>query len=167
MPTCHIGFNPITTHTKYLHVQLDTCADVNLMPESIYKLIFNDPHISKLAKNDIDLTVYMRPSVSLIGKCSFYMLSKGTKQPVKVDFYIAKEIPLLSWETVFQLQLLDGKPQLEYLPPRATLISSAADYPKKEIHAQPTSTQQQQGANDVHPNSNSESKITTSKPLIP
>ena len=96
------------------------------------------------------------------------MLSKGTKQPVKVDFYIAKEegSVLLSQETVFQLQLLDVKPQLEHLPPRTTLISSVVDYPKTEIHAQSTSTQQQ-GINDVHPNSNSESIITTSKPIIP
>ena len=45
-------------HNKYLCVQLDTCADVNLIPESVYKLVFNDPHTSKLAKNDNDLTVY-------------------------------------------------------------------------------------------------------------
>ena len=76
---------------KYLCVQLNTCADVNLMPESVYKLVFNDPYISKLAKNDIDLTVYTRHSVDLIGKCTFYMLSKDTKQPAKVDFYITKE----------------------------------------------------------------------------
>ena len=31
-------------------------------------------------------------SVNLIGKCTFYKLSKGTKQPVKVDFNIAKEV---------------------------------------------------------------------------
>ena len=61
------------------------------MPESIYKLVFNDPYTSKLVKNDTDLTVYTRHSVDLIGKCTFYMLSKGTKQPVKVDFYIAKQ----------------------------------------------------------------------------
>ena len=84
-----------------------------------------------MAKNDIDLTVYTRHSVDLIGKCTFYMLSKGTKQPVKVDFYIAKEegSVLLSCKTVFQLQLLDVKPRLEYLPPRAMLRSSLVDYP--------------------------------------
>ena len=78
-------------HNKYLCVQLNTCADVNLMPESVHKLVLNDPQTSKLANNDIDLTIYTRHSVNLIGKCTFYILSKGTKQPVKVDFYIAKE----------------------------------------------------------------------------
>ena len=63
-------FQPYHKH-KYLHVQLDTCADVNLMPESVYKLVFNNPHTSKLAKNDIGLTVYTGHSVNLIGKCTF------------------------------------------------------------------------------------------------
>ena len=61
------------------------------MPESVYKCVFNDSHTSKLAKNDIDLTVYTRHSVDLVGKCTFFMLSKDTKQPIKVDFYITKE----------------------------------------------------------------------------
>ena len=113
------------------------------MHESVYKLVFNDPQTSKLAKNDIDLTIYTRHSVNLIGKCTFYMLNKGTKQPVKVDFYIAKEegSVLLSRERVFQLELLNVKPQFEYLPPGAMFISSAVDYPKKEKHAQSTSPQ--------------------------
>ena len=74
---------PYHKHNKYLCVQFDTCTGVNLMPESVYKLVFNDPQTSNLAKNDIDLTVYTRHSVDLIGKCTFYMLSKGMKQPVK------------------------------------------------------------------------------------
>ena len=118
------------------------CPDVNLLPESMYQLVFNDPHTAKLAKNDIDLTVYTRHSIDLIGKCTFYMLSKATKQPIKVDFYIAKEegSVLLSRETVFQLQLLNVKSRLEYLPPRAMLISSTADHPKREVHAQSTTS---------------------------
>ena len=82
---------PYHKHNKYLCVQLDTCTDVNLMLESVYKLVFNNLQTAKLAKNDIDLTVYTRHSVDLIGKCPFYMLSKGKIQPIKVEFYIAKE----------------------------------------------------------------------------
>ena len=78
-------------HNKYLCIQLHTCANVDLMPESVYKLVFNDLQTAKLSKNEIDLTVYTRHSVDLIGKCTFYMLSKGTKQTIKIKFYIAKE----------------------------------------------------------------------------
>ena len=93
---------PYHKHNKYLCVQLDTSADVNLMPESVYKLIFNDPHTSKLARNGIDLTAYTGHSAYLISKCTFYMLSKDTKQPVKVDFYITKDegnTPIM-WDSV-------------------------------------------------------------------
>ena len=55
---------PYHKHNKYLCVQLDTYVDVNIMPESVYKLVFNDPYTSKLAMNDIDLTVYTRHSVN-------------------------------------------------------------------------------------------------------
>ena len=51
---------------------------------------------------------------------------------------------------MFQLQLLDVKPRLEYLPTRVTLISSAADYPTKEIHAQFGSIKQQHGTEAAH-----------------
>ena len=80
------------------------------------------------------------------------MLSKDTKQPAEVDFYIAKDdgSVLLSHETVFQLQLLDVKPRLEYLPPRVTLISSTADYSKKEVHAHSRSIKQQHSTEAVH-----------------
>ena len=61
---------PYHTHNKYLRVQLDTCIDVNVMPKSVYKLVFNDPQTSKLAKNDTDLTIYTRHSGDLIGKCT-------------------------------------------------------------------------------------------------
>ena len=105
MPTFHIGFNPITNTTSVYvynltHVQMSTlCLRVS-------QNFFNDPHTAKLAKNDINLTVYKGLSVDLICKCTFDKLSKGTKKPVKVDFYIAKEegSVLLSWETIFQLQ---------------------------------------------------------------
>ena len=97
-------------------------------------------------------TVYTGHSVDLIGKCTFLILGKDTKQPVEVDFYIAKDDSsgLLSCETVFQLQLLDVKPRLEYLPSRVTLISSAVDYPRKEVHAQSRSIKQQHGTKAAH-----------------
>ena len=37
------------------------------MPESVYKLVFNDPQTAKLAQIDIDLTVYTTHSLDLIG----------------------------------------------------------------------------------------------------
>ena len=43
------------SHHKYLRVRLDTCADVNIMPRSVYQMMFNDPKVKQLAPNDISL----------------------------------------------------------------------------------------------------------------
>ena len=39
---------PHHTRNLYLRVRLDTCVDVNLMPASVYKLMFQDPNMKKL-----------------------------------------------------------------------------------------------------------------------
>ena len=39
----------------YLQARLDTCADVNIMPVSVYKLVFKDPSMEKLIPNKLQL----------------------------------------------------------------------------------------------------------------
>ena len=34
------------TRNQYSRARLDTCADVNIMPASVYKLVFNDPDLN-------------------------------------------------------------------------------------------------------------------------
>ena len=40
---------PHNTRNLYLRARLDTCADVNIMPASVYRLVFQDPNVKKLA----------------------------------------------------------------------------------------------------------------------
>ena len=61
------------THHKYPQVRLDTCADVNIMPKSVYQMMFNDPEVKQLAPNDISLGVYTDHQVHILGKCNFYI----------------------------------------------------------------------------------------------
>ena len=42
----------------YLRARLDTCADVNLMPASVYQLIFKDPHMKKLTPSNLQVGTY-------------------------------------------------------------------------------------------------------------
>ena len=37
----------------YLRARLDTCADMNIMPASMYKLVFRDPNLEKLVPNKL------------------------------------------------------------------------------------------------------------------
>ena len=40
---------PHNEGNQYLRARLDTCADVNIMPASVYKLVFQDPGCKRLA----------------------------------------------------------------------------------------------------------------------
>ena len=42
-----------------LRSRLDTCADVNLMPASMYQLVFSDPNMKKLAPSKLQVGTYM------------------------------------------------------------------------------------------------------------
>ena len=127
------------TYHKYLRVRLDTCTDVNIMPKSVYQMMFNDPEVQQLAPNDISLGVYTDHQVDILGKCNFFMIHPDTKKPHAVTFYVASNegSVLLSCTTLLALELIQTRPQLDYLPPRAKLITSAADHPtmtKKTAH---------------------------------
>ena len=49
---------PHQTRNQYLKARLDTCADVNIMPASVYKLVFNDPELKKLAPSTLEIGTY-------------------------------------------------------------------------------------------------------------
>ena len=122
------------THHKYLRVWLDTCADVNIMPKSVYQMMFNDPEVQQLAPNDISLGVYTDHQVDILGKCNFFLIHPDTKKPHAVTFYVASNegSVLLSCTTLLALELIQTRPRLDYLPPRAKLITSAADHPTSD-----------------------------------
>ena len=135
------------THHKYLRVRLDTCADVNIMPKSVYQMMFNDPEVQQLAPNDISLGVYTDHQVDILGKCNFFMIHPDTKKPHAVTFYVASNegSVLLSCTTLLALELIQTRPRLDYLPPRAKLITSAADHPamtKKTAHQVKATTEE-------------------------
>ena len=135
------------THHKYLRVRLDTCADVNIMPKSVYQMMFTDPEVQQLAPNDISLGVYTDHQVDILGKCIFFMIHPDTKKPHAVTFYVASNegSVLLSCTTLLALELIQTRPRLDYLPPRAKLITSAADHPtrtKKTAHQAKATTEE-------------------------
>ena len=53
----------------YLRARLDTCADVNIMPASVYKLVFHDPNLEKLIPNKLQIGTYTNDTVKIVGTC--------------------------------------------------------------------------------------------------
>ena len=64
------------------------------------------------------------------------MLHPDNKKPQLVTFYMASNEGsiLLSCTTLLALNLIQARPHLDYLPPRAKLITSAADHPALTRH---------------------------------
>ena len=117
----------------YLRVRLDTCADINLMPASVYQLIFKDPQMKKLTSSNLQVGTYTTDSVKIVGSCKFHLVHPDTKKLLETTFYVAMNngSVLLSCKTTLQLGLIQPRARLDYLLPIASLITSSADHPKK------------------------------------
>ena len=125
--------NPHHTRNIYLRARLDTCTDVNLMPASMYQLVFNDAKMQKLAPSKLQIGTYTTDTVKIVGSCMFYLVHPDIKKLIAVTFYVAMNngSVLLSCKTTLLLGLLQPRPRLDYFPPRESLITSTADHPKK------------------------------------
>ena len=73
----------------YLWAQLDTCADVNIMPASIYQLVFKDPEMKKIKLCKMQIHTYTADTVKIIGSCIFDVVHLDTKKSIPVTFYVA------------------------------------------------------------------------------
>ena len=50
----------------YLRTRLDTCADVNIMPALVYKLVFPGPNVEKLSPNKLQIGTYTNETVKIV-----------------------------------------------------------------------------------------------------
>ena len=121
------------TRNLYLRARLDTCVDVNIMPASVYRLVSQDSELKKLALSSLEVGTYTTDTVKIVGSYMFYLVHLDTKKLMDVSFVVAVNdgSMLLSGKTTLMLGLIQPRRRLEYLPPRASLITSSADHHKK------------------------------------
>ena len=103
------------------------------MPASVYKVVFQDPNMKKLNPSSLEIGTYTTDTVKIVGSCVFYLVHLDTKKLMEVTFYVAMNdgSVLLSCKTTLMLDLIQPRTRLDYFPPRASLITSSADHPKK------------------------------------
>ena len=65
---------PHQARNQYLRTRLDTCLDVNIMPASVYKLVFNNPELKKLAPRNLEIGIYTTNTVKIVGSFLFYLV---------------------------------------------------------------------------------------------
>ena len=124
---------PHHTRNLYLRARLDTCADNNIMPANVYRLMFNDPELRKFDSNELERGTYTTNMIMIVGSWRFYLVHTDTKKILDVTFFVVKNdgSMLLSCKTTLELGLIQPSSRLDYLPPRASLITSSMDHPKK------------------------------------
>ena len=95
--------------------------------------MFCDPDMKMLARRRLEIVTDTTNTVKLVGSCTFYLVHPDTKCLQEVTFYVASNngSVLLSCATMLALGMIQPHTKLDYLPPRASLIISSADHPKK------------------------------------
>ena len=86
-----------------------------------------------LSPSRLEIGTYTTDTVKLVGSCTFHWVHPHTKCLQEVTFYVASNngSVLLSYATMLALGLIQPHTRLDYLPPRASLITSSADQPEK------------------------------------
>ena len=153
---------------------MDTCTDVNIIPASVYKLVFNDPELKKLAPSTLAIGTYTTDTVKIGGSCLFYLVHLDTKKLQEVTFYVAQNDGSisLSHTTTLSLGLIQTWTRLDYLPPKTSLITSSVVHPKRTkrvyVHSssKEVSAQSLKQESTVSNGQNSLPKLMTSKEHI-
>ena len=130
-------------HTKnqYLRARIDTGAEINLMPVSVYKLIYHDQDLTKLTPCNLKIRTYTTDTRKITGTTTIYLLHPDSKKLVETTFYIASNecSVCLSCNTSLTLGLIYSRTKLDYLPLRVRLITSKVDHlrnTKEQIQVQ-------------------------------
>ena len=136
------------------------------MPVSVYRLVFKDPELKKLASNTMKIGTYTTDMVKTVGSCIFYLVQPDTKKLQEVTFFVAENdgSVLLSCTTTLVLGLIQPRTRLDYLPQRASLITSTLDHPKKTRC--PVTVHSSRKACTVSPYKNVVPMLVTSKKQI-
>ena len=77
----HLAYHLKPHHHRnlYLRARLDTCADINIMPASVYRLMFKDPEMKKLSQRELGTGTYTTDVVKIVDSCNFYLVHLDSK----------------------------------------------------------------------------------------
>ena len=114
--------------------------------------------MEKLIPNKLQIGTYTNDTVKIVGTCKLYLVHPDTKILIETIFYMATTdgSVLLSCKSMLALDLIQPRSRLDYLLPRASLVTSTQDHPKKTKHV-PTPVQIH-GSKQLSAQSHSEEK---------
>ena len=126
---------PHRKKTKFLRAKIDMCSNTNVMPASIYKILYNDPDGIKLQPcKKKGMQSYTKQKIPMIGSCEWFGLHPNDQCFHKVKFQVVsvEGSVIISCTTSINLNLIQIPKQLDNkIPDCAGLIYSSADAPDK------------------------------------
>ena len=104
---------------KFLQARIDTCADVNIMPVSMYKYLFKDPHCATIAPRDLQWATYTNKKVRIMGSCNLYIIHPDMRCIEEIPFFVASKEGsiLISCAASLALGLIKPHEKLDHPPP--------------------------------------------------
>ena len=80
---------PHHTRNQYLIARIDTGAEVNLMPVSIYRLIHHNRDLKKLTLCNLKIGTNTTDTIRIIGTTTIYLIHQDSKKLTKMTFHVA------------------------------------------------------------------------------
>ena len=123
---------PQKKRIKYLRARIDTCAEANISPLSVYKLTFKDSDCVQLAPSaKVAIRTFTNDRINIIGTCSLFVLHPNTSKLKQITFYVTSHegSEVLSCKTSLSLNLIYPCSNLDQIPDCDSLICSNADCP--------------------------------------
>ena len=126
---------PHRRRTQFLRAKIDTCSNVNLLPISVYKLMYKDPECTKLEPSSkVAVKTYTTERIKIVGSCKMFVVHPDTKVLQEVIFHVTSHegSVIISFATSIELGLIQPHTKLDEMPEEGSLIYSKADMPKKQ-----------------------------------
>ena len=115
---------------NYLCTRVDTAADVNLLPATVYTQIYEDPHLEHLGPMDTSLSVYNDSAIQVFGTCTIPLVSPINGHIHETKFYVANHSGsvLFSCEDSLYMELIQPHHALsKHAPHNVHIILSEHD----------------------------------------
>ena len=130
-----IKLKPHKKRTKFLKARTDTCANVNLMPISVYKLLYKDPDCVKIAPSSKSgISTFTTEKIPVLGSCDLFVVHPDTRCLKEMTFQVVNHVGsvIVSCPTSLDLRLIQPHSELNAsIPDCERLIFSNADNPNK------------------------------------
>ena len=125
---------PHRRRTKFLRAKIDTCSNVNLMPISVYKLLYKDKDCMKVEPSTKAVVkTYTTEKIKIVGSCIMFVVHPDTRLLHEVTFHVTSHegSVIVSCVTILELSRIHPHTNLDELPEEGSLIYSKADMPKQ------------------------------------